>query len=137
VHEPDAGRQDTWFFLAGWPDVNNDASASGEAAELRAIIDRGNIPLPDATACATAGAGSDPWLVWMCRAADDIRADPAGNMSAVYASANQALANGEVGATDVRWFTPTRQVKMFHPRTPGMVAYRDAVIAQMQVMGQI
>ncbi|KAK2774669.1 esterase family protein [Colletotrichum kahawae] len=143
VHEPDENREDTWFFLSGWKDLGLDpAMIQGrvqDEAEKKALIQAGNITLPDAASCegVTATSGDDPWLLWQCRMSAAIENDPKGPVAESFNAANDALSRGNVTTQDVSWWVPTRQIKTFHPRTRGMMGYRDAIIHEMQLYGQI
>jgi hypothetical protein len=73
----------------------------------------------------------------MCVVATTIEEDPTGPEAARFAKANNAIASGNVSTQEVSPYVPTRQIKTFHPRTPGMVAYRDAVLDAMVAAGQV
>jgi hypothetical protein len=64
----------------------------------------------------------------MCRTAEGIAADPNGTGAQNYKAANDEVANGNVTGQHIPIWIPTRQVKSFHPRSPGMAAYRDSII---------
>lgn len=141
-HEPDPNVQSTWFFLSAWPDLAMEGSAdqSGEveAAEVDALIKAGSIPLPDSSTCeASLGTDPDPYAVWLCTMSQAINDDPTGPAALSYSRATTAVAAGDYNSADISWYTPTRQVKTFHPRSPGMLAYRDAIIAKMRQIGQL
>lgn len=55
-------------------------------------------------------------------------AEPNGDLAQDLQAANAEIANGEVNGTHIPGYVATRQIKTFHPRSPGMVAYRDAII---------
>ncbi|KAK3937884.1 Mutanase Pc12g07500-like protein 1 [Diplogelasinospora grovesii] len=136
VHEPDATRDDTWFFLSGWNDVDPGAAAA-DAAEVSALFAAGPIVLPDWSTCnTTLGDQPDPYALAMCRVAQEIHDDPTGPQATRWAAANADIASGNYSSQSVPWYAPTRQIKTFHPRTPGMHAYRDAVLEAIQVYGQ-
>ncbi|KAL2128418.1 hypothetical protein VTI74DRAFT_9220 [Chaetomium olivicolor] len=65
-----------------------------------------------------------------------IRDGPDGIEAQLYARASADLASGNFSSQDVSWWYPTCQIKTFHPRTPGMYAYRDAVIKKIKEVGQ-
>jgi hypothetical protein len=138
VHEPDSSRTATWFFLSAWPDVDPNAAAA-DAAELQAMFARGPIALPDASTCSSTalGANPDPYAVALCKLAQTVRDDPQGPEALRFGGANAELAGGNFSSQDVPWYAPTRQIKTFHPRTPGMYAYRDAVLEKIQANGQM
>jgi hypothetical protein len=54
-----------------------------------------------------------------------------------FGRANADLVGGNFSSRDVPRYAPTRQIKTFHPRTPGMYAYRDAVLEKIQANGQM
>ncbi|KFY31523.1 hypothetical protein V493_01031 [Pseudogymnoascus sp. VKM F-4281 (FW-2241)] len=141
-HEPNPSRDDTWFFLSGWGDVSIDAAGasttnSTEDAELASIVSTGKIPLPDAKTCyAALGTDPDPYAVAMCRVSITISDDPSGPEAVRYRSASASIASGDFEAQEVSWYYPTRQIKTFHPRSNGMVAYRDAIITAIKEVGQ-
>lgn len=98
----------------------------------------GPIVLPDANTCnTTLGVNPDPYAVAMCNVAQEVCDDPQGPEALRFGRANTALANGDFNSQDVSWYAPTRQIKTFHPRTPGMYAYRDAILRQIQSNGQM
>jgi hypothetical protein len=132
-HEPAPDRQDTWLFLSAWPDVAIEGQASAEdsqdEADRQVLIKAGGIKLPDAATCnGKLGFDPDPHAHWICRAAEAIAREPDGALAQSLDKANTALTNGDIHAEHINWWLATRQIKTFHPRSPGMVAYRDAVI---------
>jgi hypothetical protein len=139
--DPDENRQSTWFFLSGWSDVDVD-TASIESSEIPDFIGQGQITLPEG--CTTDSLlqrdwseSRDPYELVMCRVAAEIQDDPEGEQARRFAQANQDIAAGDVNSQSIPWYLPTRTAKTFHPRTPGMRAYRDAIIAEIQKQGQI
>ena len=140
VRDPEPSRQDTWFFLSAWPDVNYDTTAA-ENSEIQALVSQGQINLPDSSSCyndlSSSANGADPYLLSMCRVSEEIAMDPSGPQASRFNSANAAIAAGDVSSQDVSWYVPTRQIKTFHPRSPGMAAYRDSVIEVMQAVGVV
>ncbi|KAI0380577.1 SGNH hydrolase [Hypomontagnella monticulosa] len=141
-HEPDPTVQSTWFFLSGWPDVPMDGQgldgSDSTAAEISHLMQDGSIKLPDANTCeADNGEDADPYAWYMCRISQTIAEDPDGPMAKDFANANADIAKGDVNSQHIGFFTPTRQIKTFHPRSPGMVGYRDAIISVMQNVGQL
>jgi hypothetical protein len=42
-------------------------------------------------------------------------------------TANAEIRNGDLKGQHIGYWTPRRQIKTFHPRSPGMVAYHDAI----------
>lgn len=109
-----------------------------EAAEVAAIISSGQIPLPDAGTCyASLGTDPDPYAYAMCQVSTSIAEDPSGPEAVRYQAAKAAISSGNYSSQDISWYLPTRQVKTFHPRSPGMVAYRDAVLEAIKDVGQL
>jgi hypothetical protein len=138
VKEPDESRADTWFFLSGWGDVNNTASAAQDNSDLNALIAAGGVNLPDGATCnTTLGTGPDPWAWWLCQMAQEILANPDSDLANMVTQVNADIRDGDYTAANVSYWYPTRQIKTFHPRTSGMYGYRDAVVAAMQFNGQI
>ncbi|KAI1428363.1 SGNH hydrolase-type esterase domain-containing protein [Xylaria sp. FL1777] len=139
VHEPDKTREDTWFFLSGWPDVDSSASAQQDESEALALSDEGKITLPscDEDSPLNDFAGNDPWDVWKCRWAQVIAEDPDGEVAQRLAKANADLSDGNYQTDDVSWWLPTRQIKTFHPRSRGMNSYKDAIVAALEVDGKL
>lgn len=144
VHEPDANRPETWFFLSGWADFPVEGgttidTAALERDEARATFaSNATIPLPDANTCGGAlGADADPYARAMCRVAESVRDQRDGPEARRLRDANAALGRGDFQSQDVAGYLPTRQIKTFHPRSPGMAAYRDAVISELQKVGQL
>ncbi|CAO2648048.1 Nn.00g089700.m01.CDS01 [Neocucurbitaria sp. VM-36] len=140
-HEPAPGVDSTWFFLSGWPDVSIEGSkantAAVESAEITSLISAGRIPVPDANCRATLDSDADPYVRAMCHVAEAISEDPEGPEATYPAEANVDIKSGNITSQHIGWFTPTRQIKTFHPRSPGMIAYRDAVIESIGKAGQI
>ncbi|KFX87170.1 hypothetical protein V490_08483 [Pseudogymnoascus sp. VKM F-3557] len=141
-HEPEKKRDDTYFFLSSWGDVAIDGAAdvsdAVDAAERAAIISSGGIPLPDAETCeASLGTDPDPYAFSMCHVSISIARDPSGPAALSYQNATAAISRGDVNSQDIGYWTPTKWIKTFHPRSPGMVAYRNAVIATIREVGQI
>jgi len=96
------------------------------------------VPVPDGSNCRTQlSANPDPYDVFLCNVAEAILQEPDGEAAAHLARANQAIRDGDFNSADVPAYMPTRTAKTFHPRSPGMVAYRDAVLAAMRAVGQI
>ncbi|KAK0660438.1 putative esterase [Cercophora samala] len=144
VKEPDESRADTWFFLSAWKDVepNNAAgqAAAVEEAETQMLIESGKIELPSAETCnSTVSEGRDPYESYLCYVAELVREEPEGEEAKMVQRANDFIAGngGNVTIQEVSWYTPTRQIKTFHPRTVGMFAYRDAVLSQLEINGQL
>jgi hypothetical protein len=144
VKDPDAGRKDTWFFLSGWADVDvRDATEETAVAEGREAFNffqgKTEIVLPPVNGCAgadpAARGGMDPYDMAMCRVAEEIKQNPDGEQARRHRRANEDVKNGQLTTEDVSWYLPTRQIKTFHPRTPGMRAYRDAIIEAIQDNG--
>lgn len=145
VYEPVETREDTWFFLSGWYDVNSTgasiSSADQDAADLAALRAAGGVVLPDGATCN--GEGGDPWAWWLCQLAKEEIASAgqtSGNgtdIDVTIADANAELARGDFSAANISWYLPTRQIKTFHPRTAGMYGYRDAVMKVIASFGQI
>ncbi|KAL0939950.1 Mutanase Pc12g07500-like protein 1 [Colletotrichum truncatum] len=134
VKEPDSSRDDTWFFLSGWPDVDADAAAASnaEAAERQALFSQGSIPLPDPATCDNAlGSNPDPYASYMCRLSHVVTDFPGGPEAALYNKANGDVKAGNFNSQEVGYFAPTRQIKTFHPRTPGMYKYRDLILEKI------
>ncbi|PVH79610.1 esterase family protein [Cadophora sp. DSE1049] len=140
VADPEPSRQETWFFLSAWPDVNYDTTAA-ENSEVQALVSQGQIRLPDSSTCyedlSSITTGADPYQLAMCRVAQEVADDPSGPQALRLNQANRAIAAGDVSSQDIPWYIATRQAKTFHPRSPGMAAYRDAIIEVMQIVGSV
>ncbi|KAF2729342.1 SGNH hydrolase [Polyplosphaeria fusca] len=141
-HEPAPQIQSTFFFLSGWPDVSIDGAnantAAVEQAEIESLISTGSIQVPDASNCRSAlDSDADPYARAMCNVAEAVSEDPDGPEAKYLADANADIQAGNVTSQHIGWFTPTRQIKTFHPRSPGMVLYRDAILDSMRGVGQI
>ncbi|OJJ98707.1 hypothetical protein ASPACDRAFT_30615 [Aspergillus aculeatus ATCC 16872] len=135
VKEPDSSRDATYFFLSNWKDVmidNQETTTSAEiAAEVATIIADG-LTLPDAATCnTTLGTDPDPYAVAMCRSALRIAGDPGGQESQLFAQAQLDIANKNYSSQDISLWVPVNQIKTFHPRSNGMLAFRDAVVAAL------
>jgi hypothetical protein len=70
----------------------------------------------------------------LCYLAEAIAEDPDGEVAKLYATALADIESGDFTSQHIGYFTPTRQIKTFHPRSPGMVAYRDAIIEAMTLI---
>ncbi|KAH7327192.1 SGNH hydrolase-type esterase domain-containing protein [Rhexocercosporidium sp. MPI-PUGE-AT-0058] len=141
-HEPDSSIADTWLFLSAWPDVSieaaADTTAATEAVEVASLISSGGIPLPDAATCyASLGTDPDPYAYAMCQVSISISEDPTGLEAVRYRAAQAAIAGGDYSSQEIPGYVPTRQIKTFHPRSPGMVAYRDALLSVIAGVGQL
>ncbi|PWY72770.1 hypothetical protein BO83DRAFT_39613 [Aspergillus eucalypticola CBS 122712] len=90
------------------------------------------LTLPDAAICnTTLGTDPDPYAVAMCRLALRIAGEPEGREAQLFAQAQTDIANKNYSSQDIPLFTPDRQIKTFHPRSNGMLAFRDAVLAAL------
>ncbi|KAH4220839.1 hypothetical protein HBI25_051500 [Parastagonospora nodorum] len=140
-HEPAPEADSTWFFLSGWPDVaipgSSVKTAAIEQAEVKQIIDAGRIPLPDADCRKTLDSDADPYLRSLCYYAEAVAERSNGTEATYLAEANAQIESKNVTSQHIGWFTPTRQVKTFHPRSPGMVAYKDAIVESIEQVGQV
>ena len=142
-HEPEPSNDNTYLFLSGWPDVDPATGAVStniqDNAELQALIRAPKVELPDAGTCAgELGTEPDPVAAFQCSMSIAVSKAPDGNASQALKAANEALAKGDFTDKHISYFLPTRQVKTFHPRSSGMGAYRDAIIAAIQVnQGQV
>ncbi|RAK91934.1 mutanase [Aspergillus costaricaensis CBS 115574] len=135
VKEPDPSRDETYFFLSGWNDVIIDSqemtTSAVIASEVATLIADG-LTLPDANTCnTTLGTDPDPYAVAMCRTALRIAGDPEGLEAQSFAQAETDIANKNYSSQDIPLYTPVRQIKSFHPRSNGMLAFRDAVLAAL------
>ncbi|KAH4847848.1 hypothetical protein HBI46_091460 [Parastagonospora nodorum] len=140
-HEPAPGVDSTWLFLSGWPDVSIAGSSIDtlaiEQAEVKQIIDAGRIPLPDADCRKTLDSDADPYLRSLCYYAEAVAESNNGEEATYLAEANAQIESKNLTSQHIGWFTPTRQVKTFHPRSPGMVAYKDAIAEIIEQVGQV
>jgi hypothetical protein len=143
-HEPAPQVASTYFFLSGWPDVPIDGgfvdTPAEEAKEQQALVSQGAIRLPDADTCQdTLGDNSDPYAVAMCRRAQEVNGNFTSNATSLTAEilqqANEDIVAGIVDSQSISWWLPTRQIKTFHPRSPGQAAIRDSIIERMQDLG--
>lgn len=60
--------------------------------------------------------------------AQDVAEESDGDLAKDLRAANEEIAKGDVNGQHIPSYVPTRQIKTFHPRSPGMVAYRDGII---------
>lgn len=96
------------------------------------------MPVPNSSNCRTQlSANPDPYNVFLYNVAEAILQEPDGEAAMHLARANQAIRDRDFNSADIPSYLPTRTAKTFHPRSPGMVAYRDAVLAAMRAVGQI
>ncbi|KAK2763255.1 hypothetical protein FQN54_009891 [Arachnomyces sp. PD_36] len=140
-HEPDENVESTYFFLSDWKDfpierqgraARVDASNTKRAAEVAEFMDNGGIQLPPAETCQQdLGSDPDPYAVYMCERSIEIAAAPNGPAAQRMDRATTAMNDGDVHSQDIGWFIPTEKVKTFHPRSPGMVLYRNSVISAL------
>lgn len=133
VKEPDSSHKTTYFFLSGWPDIEEGGTVQtlspDESADLSALQTAGRLPLPDGTTCnTTLGIDPDPVAVYWCDLAVAIASHPDGEIANFVAMVNHDLASGDFNAQNISYILPTRQIKAFHPRSAGMALYRDAVM---------
>lgn len=92
-------------------------------------MEQGGIELPDADTCEEdLGTDPDPWAKWQCMIARDIADNPDSPWAEKLKEANADVQAQDFQAESINWWYPTRQIKTFHPRTPGMHAYRDSII---------
>jgi hypothetical protein len=137
THEPEANNQNSWFFLSAWDDVGFNTVAE-DAADIKTQIGNGKIVLPDAASCFdNLGRNPDPYAYGLCRVAQEIHDDPTGPEAVRFAQAQADIVAGNLSSTSISWYLPTRQIKTFHPRSPGMAAYRDAIVGAMADNNQI
>lgn len=98
-------------------------------AEVNSLIEQGGINLPDADSCEEdLGTDPDPYAKWQCMVAQDVANNPDGPWAKKLEEANADIEAQDFHAESIGWFAATRQIKTFHPRTPGMLAYRDSII---------
>ncbi|KJY00692.1 hypothetical protein TI39_contig316g00001 [Zymoseptoria brevis] len=139
-HEPDEDRANTWYFLSGWKDIPSPdwpmtaSLPDNNQMEITALIEQGSIQLPPADTCeASLGTDPDPYARWLCRASEGVAAEPQGDLASKLREANNEIAAKNITGQSIGWFTPTKQIETFHPRTPGMIAYRDSIIAAINL----
>ncbi|SMY24053.1 unnamed protein product [Zymoseptoria tritici ST99CH_1A5] len=139
-HEPDEDRANTWYFLSGWKDIPSPdwpmtaSLPDNDQMEITALIEQGSIQLPPADTCeASLGTDPDPYARWLCRASEGVAAEPQGDLASKLREANNEIAAKNFTGQSIGWFSPTRQIKTFHPRTPGMIACRDSIIAAINL----
>lgn len=101
-----------------------------EQKAAQALIDQGSLKLPDGAKCKSKlGTDPDPVAVFWCHIASDLADKPDGTMAQNVKAANEEIARKDINGKHIRgFFTYTRQIKTFHPRSRGMLAYRDAII---------
>lgn len=88
------------------------------------------IELSDADSCEEdLGTDPDPWAKWQCMVARAVAENLDGTWAQKLKEANADIAAQDFSAESIKWWLPTRQIKTFHPRTPGMHAYRDSIVA--------
>lgn len=138
TQEPDPDNPNTYFFLSAWPDIAIDGDTAAESTnatetdEITALMNAGSIQLPDADTCQAAlGSGPDPYAAFMCDVAIHVKANSSSLIAQSLDRANQAIANQDYSSQDVSWWLPTRQIKTFHPRSPGMMFYAGAAVGGM------
>lgn len=140
-HDPDENIRSTYFFLSGWQDFpikpsHRATAETSQVAEVIAFLESGGIQLPPAETCQEdLGTDPDPYAVFMCERAMNIAAAPNGTAAESFGRASAAIADEDYESNDISWWLPTRQIKTFHPRSPGMALYRDAVIDAMDEVG--
>lgn len=97
--------------------------------EAQSLMEQGGVELPDADTCEEElGTDPDPWAKWQCMVARDIADNPDSLWAEKLEEANADVKAQDFQAESINWWYPTRQIKTFHPRTPGMHAYRDSII---------
>jgi hypothetical protein len=143
-HEPAPNVQSTWFFLSAWPDVSiENASvdnatlidnAAVESSEISNIINTGGIPMPKPGCLNTTEPNQDPYIRNLCYLAETIAQVPDGLLAKEYANALADIKDRNFTSQHIGYFSPTRQIKTFHPRSPGMKAYQDAIMVSMDML---
>ncbi|CAG8901464.1 unnamed protein product [Penicillium egyptiacum] len=137
IHEPDAKAPNTYFFLSAWNDIplgkDEVAASDSDDSDDVSFLQQTGIILPDASNCKeTLGENPDPYQNWLCLAARDIADEPNGTLAWSYGNATQALKDGDFNSQEISYWSPTRQIKAFHPRSPGMALYRDAILEKIE-----
>jgi hypothetical protein len=66
-----------------------------------------------------------------------IKQHPDGPTAKTLDQANNDIKDGKVSSLDIGFFATTKLIKTFHPRSPGMVAYQDALIEGIEKVGQV
>ncbi|KAH2034642.1 hypothetical protein KXV65_000174 [Aspergillus fumigatus] len=136
IHEPDASAPNTYFFLSGWSDLplDNNAVTSSDVADIAFLMQTG-INLPEASTCQqTISSDPDPYEEFLCLASVAIKEEPNGPVAWSYGNATQAVRDGNVNSQHMKDWYPTRQIKTFHPRSPGMGLYRDAILEKIDAI---
>ncbi|KGO39835.1 Esterase, SGNH hydrolase-type [Penicillium expansum] len=136
-HEPDSSVPSTYFFLSSWPDLplENEVAQSSNSDDMAALMQAGSINLPNSSNCnASLGSDPDPYVKWLCMVSVEIDANPNGEWAQDYAKATQGIANGNVNVKEINMFYPTSQIKAFHPRSPSMALYRDAILEKIDAV---
>lgn len=64
----------------------------------------------------------------------EIDEEPNGPLAWSYGNATQAIKDGDVNAQEIGYWIPTRQIKTFQPRSPGMALYRDAIVEKIDAL---
>lgn len=93
--------------------------------------------MPDGDCRKTLDSDADPYLRSLCYYAEAVAESSNGTQATYLAEANAQIQSKNVTSQHIGWFTPTRQVKTFHPRSPGMVAYKDAVAEIIEQVEQV
>ncbi|KAJ5518742.1 Esterase SGNH hydrolase-type [Penicillium expansum] len=115
--------------------LENEVVQSSNSADMAALIQAGSINLPNPSNCNTAlGSDPDPYAKWMCMVSVEIDVNPNGEWARDYAKATQGVANGNVNVKEISMFFPTSQIQAFHPRSPGMALYRDAILERIDAV---
>ncbi|KAJ5824723.1 esterase family protein [Penicillium robsamsonii] len=130
IHEPDSSTANTYFFLGAWSDLRlgKNGVTSSDPEDMSSLRQAG-ISLPDASNCEeTLGSDPDPYDKWLCLASIAINQDPNGPVAWSYGNATQDIKDGYMNTQHVSDWYPTRQIKTFRPRSPGMALYRDAIL---------
>lgn len=93
------------------------------------------INLPDASNYnQLQGGNPDPWKNWLCLAAMEIEEQPNGPLAWLYGNATPNIKVGDANAQEIGYWTPTRQIKPFYSRNPGMALYRDAIVEKIDAL---
>lgn len=104
-------------------------NATDDAVEAQSLMEQGGVELTDAETCGEdLGTDPDPWVRWLCWIAQDITENPDSPWAEKLKEANDEIAAQDFQAESITCWYPMRQIKTFHPRTPGMHAYRDSII---------
>ncbi|KAI3337449.1 SGNH hydrolase [Xylariaceae sp. AK1471] len=116
VREPDYGRSDTWFFLAGGPDNARNGTQPQPLSDIKTLSPTS--PLVDPHSCLEPARRSGDWgMMALCYMAMAKHRDPT----------LRPARGDDMSSLGSMWHVPTFYGKTFHPRSLGHETIRNKI----------